>query len=148
METYQELFDAYVAELREAMAAAKGWWDTLVAKENEDVVRRRWPFGPASHPFVIAVFRKWSLAVQDLNDEMEAREDVEEDEDEDEDEADWGESIDNDEAVVVEFAALEPPVQPRQLLLDMLPGRADDVATFMQDFVFDPVGLDKEDRWV
>jgi hypothetical protein len=71
---HDSLFDAYVSELRSARELAETWWSALEAAERarggDDVavrLARRWPFGPASHPWVIAVYRKYWLACDDLN---------------------------------------------------------------------------------
>jgi len=39
-------------------------------------------------------------------------------------------------------------VEPRELLIEMLPNRIEDLAEFMADFVFTPLGLDKNERWI
>ena len=154
--TYQELFDAYVADMRKAVAAAQRWWVALLAEESarqgdaeraREAIRLRWPFGVASHPIIIAAYRHWALECQRLNDETEA---AGEDDDGDlapDDESAWGVEDEADDTGP-DLASLEGPIEPRDLLIDMLAGRADDVAQIMVDFVFDPVGLDKDDRWV
>lgn len=156
MNSYEQLFNDYLVEMRAAQAIAQAWWEALrvreqrpgsAAAEIEEVLETRWPMGAVSHPAVIAAFRKWALHCQALND---AAEDEEEDDDEDDDaesdDEDWGSGDDEDE--VVDLAALEAPVEPRELLIEMLPGRADDLAEFLADFVFTPLGLDKGDRWI
>ena len=78
-ERQKELLDSYVAELREAKKPVNVWWARLVAVElarapnkvaaaNE--LRRRWPNGPATHPRVIAIVRKYYLACERMNDEI------------------------------------------------------------------------------
>jgi len=154
MDDYKQLFDAYVAEMRQAQAAALAWWEALVMREQQAVgsaeaageaLERRWPMGAVSHPFVIATFRKWALQVQTFNDDAESDTD---DDDDNADEAEWGSEDEDDEEAVQDLATLEAPVEPRDLLIEMLAGRADDLAEFLADFVFTPLGLDKEDRWV
>jgi len=75
---HDELFDSYVRELRAAKEASETWWAELVGEATrpdgdgklaETLVRERWPFGPSSHPWVIAVFRKYWLACHALNEE-------------------------------------------------------------------------------
>ncbi len=155
MDNYEQLFEAYTAEMREAQAGAKAWWQTLLAREEiqgrtpeaaSEAVEKRWPMGAVSHPGVIAVFRKWALECQAMNDEAEATED--DDENEEFDESDWGSEDDEDANELQDLATLEAPVEPRELLIEMLPGRADDLAEFLADFVFTPLGLDKDDRWI
>ena len=63
---YDELFQAYVAALREVKAEVETWWRSLLDRtaarledplRAETVVRKRWPLGPVAHPRVIAVYR-------------------------------------------------------------------------------------------
>lgn len=158
MNPYEQIFEGYLAELRAAHAAASGWWATLLAQEAarganaadaEAAVDARWPMGPVSHPAVIATFRKWALECQRLNDAAGDGQDEEDDDDEDEadDDGRWGED-DPDEPADEDLGALEGPVEPRDLLIDMLAQRAEDMAEFMADFVFTPLGLDADDRWI
>lgn len=158
MNSYEQLFNDYLAEMRAAQAIAQAWWESLRAGEKrpgsgaakiEELLEARWPMGAVSHPAVIAAFRKSALRCQALND---AAEEEEEDEEEDDDgdggdDEDWGDD-DGDDDDLVDLAALEAPVEPRELLIEMLPGRADDLAEFLADFVFTPLGLDKDDRWI
>lgn len=159
MSDYKELFDDYVVEMRQARAVAQAWWQALLLGETQagadeeaakEAVDRRWPLGPVSHPFVIAVFRKYALECQRLNDEAEEAEDDEDDEDDpdDADEADWGSDDADEEDEQADLEALEAPVEPRELLIEMLPNRVEDLAEFMADFVFTPLGLDKKERWI
>lgn len=154
MNKYEQLFNDYVLDMRAAQAIAQAWWEALrvreqrpgsAAAEIEEVLETRWPMGAVSHPAVIAAFRKWALRCQALNDAAEDEEDDDDDGAESDDE-DWG--SDDDEGEVVDLAALEAPVEPRELLIEMLPGRADDLAEFLADFVFTPLGLGKDDRWI
>ena len=143
MNSYEQLFNDYLVEMRAAQATAQAWWEALRAGEKEpgssaakieELLEARWPLGAVSHPAVIAAFRKSALRCQALNDAAE------------EDDEDWGDDEDDDD--LVDLAALEAPVEPRELLIEMLPGRADDLAEFLADFVFTPLGLDKDDRWI
>src|SRR5262245_52024710 len=70
MNRYERLFKDYVAEMRRSMNAANEWWDRLQTREIERTrirkkamaqLEERWPFGPASHPFVLATYRKYFL---------------------------------------------------------------------------------------
>lgn len=80
METrHDQLFDQYVQELRKAKWAAEKWWKELIAsetikiggqKEALESIKHRWPLGPASHPYVIAILRKYWLACEKLNREI------------------------------------------------------------------------------
>jgi hypothetical protein len=73
---HEGLLRAYVLELAAAKTLAEGWWSFLLASDaaragssalGEQAVRRRWPDGPASHPRVLAVVRKYWLACDALN---------------------------------------------------------------------------------
>lgn len=156
MSDYKQLFEAYVQDLHAARNTAQAWWEALLQREIQtgldaaaahEVLQARWPLGAVSHPAVIATFRSWALRVQTLNDQAELEEDDEEFDD-DVDEEDWGDDGSDDEDQPEDLASLEAPVQPHELLIEMLPGRVDDLAEFMADFVFSPLGLDKDDRWV
>lgn len=160
MSDYKELFDDYVVELRQARAVAQAWWQALLLGETQagadaqaaqEAVDRRWPLGPVSHPFVIAVFRKYALECQRLNDAAEEAEEDDEDElddSDDSDESDWGSDDTDEEDEQADLEALEAPVEPRELLIEMLSNRVEDLAEFMADFVFTPLGLDKKERWI
>jgi hypothetical protein len=160
MSDYKELFDAYVVEMRQTRAVALAWWQALLLVETQsgadasaaqEAVDRRWPLGPVSHPFVIAVFRKYALECQRLNDlaEEEGEDDDGDEDDLDEsDEADWGSEDADEEDEQADLETLEAPVEPRELLIEMLPNRVEDLAEFMADFVFTPLGLDKKERWI
>lgn len=158
MNNYQDLFDAYVSDMRAAIADVRRWWEALLVIETARcgdsekalaVIEQRWPFGIAAHPYVIGVYRFWSLECQRLNEIIESPE---------RDtldglaiENDWGVEDamdDSDGTTMSDLAEIDEPVEPRDLLIDMLTGRADDVADVMVDFVFDPRGLDDDDRWV
>jgi hypothetical protein len=157
MNSYEQLFNDYLVEMRAAQATAQAWWEALRAGEKEpgssaakieELLEARWPLGAVSHPAVIAAFRKSALRCQALNDAAEEDDEEGDDEDDDDggDDEDWGDDEDDDD--LVDLAALEAPVEPRELLIEMLPGRADDLAEFLADFVFTPLGLDKDDRWI
>lgn len=156
MSTYQQLFNDYVVDMRAAQAVAQAWWEALrvreqrpgsAAAEIQELLETRWPMGAVSHPAVIAAFRKWALRCQALNDTAQDEEEEDADDDAESDDEDWGSDDDEDDDVV-DLAALEAPVEPRELLIEMLPGRAEDLAEFLADFVFTPLGLDKDDRWI
>lgn len=156
MHDYQQLFEDYVAEMRGAQAVAVAWWDGLLAREMapgidaaqaDERVSERWPMGAVSHPFVIATFRKWALRCQALNDAADSAAEADDEPQDDDDPDDgWGDEEDDD--ADLDLADLEAPVEPRELLVEMLPGRADDLAQFLADFVFVPLGLDRDDRWI
>jgi|CXWL01.1.fsa_nt_gi hypothetical protein len=80
METlHDQLFLQYAKELNKAKLAAETWWKELIASEAAKIggrkealanVKMRWPLGPASHPYVVAVIRKYWLACEELNKEI------------------------------------------------------------------------------
>ena len=149
--SHRELFEQYVAELAAARSDALAWWDELLALEakkagSEEAARQalllRWPHGPPSHPWVIAVFRKYFLACTRLNEEVEARAPPQ-DEDIEASEEDWGA---DDAAEEGEdeggFWDEEGPIDTGTFLIDLLHGRHEELAEFMQYFAFWPIGFE------
>lgn len=155
MDDYKQLFEAYTAQMRLSRDKAQAWWAALLAREAkaglepaaaEAALEKRWPLGAVSHPAVIATFRAYALLCQELNDRAEDGE-LDEEDDEDFEEEDWGED-DEAEERPEDLSSLEAPVEPPELLIQMLEGRADDLSEFLADFVFLPLGLDKNERWI
>lgn len=73
MSAHEELFAKYVEELREARVLAETWWKGLLNSAEGSAaakIRRRWSLGPASHPLVLAVLRKYYLECEALNQEV------------------------------------------------------------------------------
>jgi hypothetical protein len=109
-----------------------------------DVLSERWPDGPASHPWVLAVIRKYWLACEAINEENaqidSARADVEEPEyvlsdDEDRDEEDSSDDEDDE-------------IYPHIFVLEwLMTEENDDLATFLGSLSYWPVGLDQDDRY-
>jgi hypothetical protein len=68
---HDALWEAYVADLREAKEIAEGWWRDLLKEDARGSTRlppkQRWPDGPASHPVVIGVIIKYTQACHALN---------------------------------------------------------------------------------
>ena len=134
---YEELLKKYVDELRGARDAALVWWNDLLAAADPNdpaaanaQVRPRWPAGPVSYPRVLAVYRKYYLACESLNEQREsAREDKEP--------AGWGE-LDEDTG--------PPIVQPRALLLESVEAVDPDLSRFINGLPFAPIGTDDEGR--
>jgi len=143
MKEHDRLFQQYVQELRQSMALALDWWNEVIADETlkseegaEMRVARRWPFGAASHPYVIATYRKYFLECERLNDDIRRRVssissgsssplDREED---------WGIT---DPMDALDHAV---PVSGWVLLIDRLRGSHNELARFMSHFVFQPIG--------
>src|ERR1700730_7610672 len=86
MTRHETLVQEYASELRAAKARAETWWAELTRqvrtqagnkKLADQIMRSRWPDGPASHPFVLAVIRKYWLACEALNEQIEREEESE-----------------------------------------------------------------------
>ena len=80
--SYEALREQYVDELRTAKDEVSDWWSALVAvtfarlgspEEAEKDLRRRWPVGPAAHPRILGIVRKYFLACDALNQQVRAR---------------------------------------------------------------------------
>jgi hypothetical protein len=143
---YEDLLNEYRVELHDARSAALTWWSkleqaaALVDPGNvEAQIRPRWPAGPASYPRVIAVYRKYFLACERLNEEREAGEEPEDQL------ADagtgWGEDDEEDDP---EATTVHPPT----LLFGALEEVDPELARFMESFVFSPMGIDPDGETV
>jgi hypothetical protein len=74
---YEALRSQYIHELRVAKSDVNDWWAALVERtlqltnhnkiEAARELRRRWPVGPAAHPRILAIVRKYFLACDQLN---------------------------------------------------------------------------------
>jgi hypothetical protein len=68
---HRALLRQYYDELREAKQLAEAWWGRLIGSARDEAaktaIRKRWPNGPASHPFVIGVIAKTAHACDRLN---------------------------------------------------------------------------------
>jgi hypothetical protein len=148
MDLYASLFDQYVIELGHAHAKAVKWWNDLIEKETvrtgdrfqaEKSLRRRWPMGPTAYPLVIAVFRKYFLKVNDINNEIwDNLESMEDDVSPYEDSL-WGTEDDDDE---------NPLEQPRTVLFERLESVDETLARFMDNMVFIPIGADQYNQLI
>jgi hypothetical protein len=159
MNRYEDLFTAYVSEMRESMRTANAWWKNLRKAETREVGReqaekaldQRWPFGPASHPRILATYRKYFLACEALNRELEDRErSLDEPSLEDgNDEKDWGEEEDDDDSDESEgFGEVETPIPGWNLLIDSLNEDQEDIIDFLSQMVYAPIGLDDAEIFV
>ena len=160
MNAYDELFVAYLTDMRTSMTAARAWWEALAKKERaargskakaEEALSRRWPFGAASHPYVLATYRKYYLACERLNERLENAEDDGSSIDFI-NESMWGQEVEeaevSDDPRALADLDVEGPVEPWGLLIEMLPGRADDVSEFLAGMVMSPIGMDENERSV
>lgn len=154
MSNYDRLFDRYVSELREALKVSEDWWHKLRDDASRDAlspsvtlaqIEARWPFGPPSHPWVLGVYRKYFMLVVELNNKVD---DQMEPEPEGATEKDWG-TFDEAE---LEGGAGEnrfedsTPIAPWVLLVDALHGAHEDLVEAISWMVYQPVGLDEQDR--
>lgn len=136
-----ELFRLYVTELRSSIARAQDWWDAVLGEEALrgtpeqalTAVMLRWPFGPAAHPYVVATYRKFFLACEEINRTLAQPAAAGSERGEE----GWGR-----ESIGTGPSPAAIPVAPWVLLVDGLRGPHNDLAEFMQGFVFQPVGLD------
>lgn len=134
MKEHTALFEAYVSELRAARELADGWWSSLQASDAERP-ERRWPFGAASHPWVIAVYRKYYLACEELNQQL--AESVPSRRARAVAESDWGR--DDDEPEVTQ-------VPPRTLVVEQLEREGlTDLHELVLMLPFVPIGLKNQE---
>jgi len=156
MTRHEALLREYAKELRMAKRRAEAWWAELAKairaqtadkKTADAVLGNRWPDGPASHPWVLAVIRKYWLACEALNEKIAAEQedeeetsereyaiDIEEEEEEHEDEDD--------------HVAEEEEVYPHIFILEwLMTDEFDELADFLGSLSFWPIGLDREDRY-
>jgi len=142
MTRHEALFAQYVAELEEVKGLAEAWWQAVLSELTarmgdpgaaERELRARWPFGPTSHPWVIAVFRKFYLQCDALNREIEeARGDGDEAAPAQEEE--WGREEEERES--------EQRVPPWVFLADQLGAEGkEDLYNFVLSMVLVPVGM-------
>lgn len=146
MDLYAKLFEEYVIELEEAREDAIKWWNKVIQIEGEILgdrnkaeffVRWRWPLGPTSHPRVIAVFRKYYLAIEDINRELLEKEEQGEFTFKLPEEGMWG--------INDEMAEQDSLIQhPRTILFERLEEAAEPLARFMDSLVFIPIGADSD----
>jgi len=151
MTRHEELFEGYVRELKQARQSAQAWWESLINTElprvnGRDVaqacIRKRWPRGPASHPFVLTAFRQYYLACDTLN--LRLKQEAAHEHKSSMDltaEQGWG-TADNPETE----GQVETPVPPRVFTIDWLYDKEKDLLAFLSDVVVFPVGLDEAGR--
>jgi hypothetical protein len=140
---YKDIQDRYLAELRQILPSVLQWWEKSGVPAAEGVrttsqiltFEQRWPAGPAAHPRVIHIFRKYFLEISELNDELEDdRYAIDEVDGEDA----WG--IDEEDIAI-------PFEKPIDLLVNDLSVSAPDLFEVMQGMVFIPVGMDPAEEF-
>ncbi len=133
---FEMLLREYAEELRQSKEFAERWWRALHARESTSPgpvpVAELWPMGPASHPRVIATYRKYYFRCVELNirvkhgavEPLGAGAISEED---------WG--SDDDEHIA-------DTVEPKTFVLDLLAGGdTHDLYEFLLALVFVPIGM-------
>jgi hypothetical protein len=155
---YQILFGQYVEELSRAEAVTARWWQRLLDAESargatpqqaEECVRLRWPVGRAGHPLVLAVYRKFYIACERINEIVGAAYARKIKEAAARGEGDWGaENLEAESATETwDDWGPEWEIDPPRFLVEMLFGRRDDLAELMTRMVFSPIG-EEDDRSV
>lgn len=136
-ESFDEIQEKYIVEMRSLAPAILGWWNERCPYPATDPVQReamtdfhrRWPAGPAAHPRIIAVFRKYFFEVEELNEKSASKEHKR-----------------KGKRVEVWGRDVEPPAltraRPIDLLVNDLENVAPDLFAIMQGLVFVPIGMD------
>ncbi|MGE0500237.1 MAG: hypothetical protein AB7I79_01135 [Rhizobiaceae bacterium] len=135
MATARELQAGYIAELRSIAPAIDGWWEELNNGPRARFAQYRWPTGPAGHPRVLAVFRKYFLLIEEANDEVRRKPSAPPPENAEEL---WGRDS------MGESQAIE---NPADLLIHDIATLAADVKHLALGIVFVPVGMDDYERF-
>jgi len=140
---YDEILTRYVSDLGAAQGRSLKWWSELIAREMqagrpkaeaEHICRMRWPMGPASHPGIIAVYRRYFLKIGEINEEFLNQQIVDS-------------SFNDPELWYIgpeDEGDSNAVIQPAVLLLDGLGRRDMELRDFMLHFVFLPIGMDSE----
>jgi hypothetical protein len=134
---HKKLQREYIAELRPVALEVVAWWDAHCSTRWTEPTppdamsdfQRRWIAGPAAHPRIIAVFRKYFLAIDALNIELD------DGDPNDDDGPAWGKDSDETET---RYAL------PIDLLVNGLKAVAPDLHEIMQGMLFVPIGADPE----
>lgn len=144
MTPHEVLFNEYVNEMSDARKEAEAWWMAVVTREamgSQDIeaaekrVRLRWPFGPASHPYVLAVYRKYYIGCLELNSGKSSTTGDRKHASRHTDEGEWGSSSAPKEDALGD-------VPPSVFTLDWLFGKHESLRVFLADMVFSPLGIE------
>ena len=102
--------------------------------------------GPASHPRVIEVYRRYYMLCLTLNEEIEAVEDQDDDAELDPDNPDfWGsDDDDDDDDEDDEDDEEEYEIETFEFLMDWLVEDYDELHLFMSHLIFQPIGKENE----
>jgi hypothetical protein len=136
---YERIVSNYIADLKEAHREVMLWWSRLLAEASpegnmeiaEKEVRPRWPVGPTSHPRIIAVYRKYYLEVEKINEAWHKKRD----EARQAAHGTWG---------TREPAEEDGIIEPRFLLIDDLDSREPELHRFINYMIFSPIGTNYE----
>lgn len=138
---YRDIQDRYIAEMRAVLPQILAWWNARAASAPAEIrtldtasaFELRWPAGPAAHPRIIEIFRRYFFEVDALN--VRGQTELAEQVRRDPTDPGWGEAV-------------PPPdrtfVLPIDLLVNDLVTVAPDLHEIMQGFVFVPIGADPE----
>ncbi|MES2539933.1 MAG: hypothetical protein V4583_05025 [Pseudomonadota bacterium] len=138
---YKDIQDHYRDELHAIMPAVMDWWfDGVEASTREaegmTAFERRWPAGPAAHPRVIDVFRRYFIETDTLNLENERPSQGRADP---YDEQNWG---------TIPVPETRAFVRPIDLLVHDLESVDPDLFEILAALVFVPVGIDPAGEFV
>lgn len=142
MQSYAEIQESYIAELRALQPVLMDWWKRIAGldKINDPPpadIANRWPTAFSGHPRVIAVFRKHFMLIDDLNYENEVNY-VEAQQPANHEEL-WG--VDGESPKF-------PYMRPNDLLIHDIKELAPDLQKLVAGIVFVPVGLNQFDEAV
>lgn len=129
---YEALMGVYVTELRQKKTLAEDWWRRLNSEGEEKrgpyKPKELWPMGPANHPWIIAIYRKYFFLCEELNQKYEQLDQAAVSEEE----SKWGEDQEEDEG----------PIDPKVFVHELLyGGETQDLALFIERLVFVPIGV-------
>lgn len=136
---YTGIMGQWLTEIRQEFATILIWWQELQQRLDHDgrpTSRLHWPAGPASHPRVIAIYRKYYFLLNDLNVRRALALDAEDMGPAEEE--DWG----NDEVEGPDDVS--GPLAPNLMLLEMMESYAPDLWEHFRLFVYTPVGEDMD----
>ena len=135
--THEDIQADYIAALKNDIPIVLDWWHSNcpypptkpVSWDDMNDFHRRWPFGPAAHPRIVARFREYYFQVEALNESI-AQSPAEQAE-----APRWGEDVPPPERKVV---------RPVDLLINDLYNLEPDLYDVMQGFLYIPIGMDPD----
>jgi hypothetical protein len=140
---YRQLLNAYATEMRASKNKADEWWLDLQSKYTDESDRfgpkKLWPLRSASHPWVIATFRKYYLLCEELNQQLtKEQEKTKLERDAGSEEGSWGER----EPADADNGTIEPKVFAYELFAG---GETQDLYEYLQRLAFVPIGIKDEE---